>query len=379
VESSFKLGRIAGIEIGIHYTWLFAFFLISWSLAEGYFPNMHPGWGSGTYWVLGVLAALLLFASVLVHELSHSFMALSRGQGVHGITLFIFGGVSTLKADAEKASDEFLVAIVGPLTSLGLAALFWGLNLALAPDESPFGALLSYLAFINFALGLFNLLPGFPLDGGRVLRSVVWAASGSMTHATRVASFVGQGIGFLMILFGLFQLLAGQFLNGLWIAFIGWFLNGAAESTRQQQALREELRGVTVGELMHRRPPVVPPDRSVESFVYDQVLREGQRAVVVAEGSRLLGLVSVTDAQKAPRERWAETPVAEVMTPTPLKTVSSTAELTEALELLVEGTLNQLPVVDDGLLVGMLSRADLLRFYQLRGSLRLDNLQRNRA
>jgi CBS domain-containing protein len=212
-----------------------------------------------------------------------------------------------------------------------------------------------------------------------VLRSVVWAASGSVTHATRVASFVGQGIGFLMILLGLFQLLAGQFLNGLWIAFIGWFLNGAAESTRQQQALREELRGVKVGELMHRRPSVVPPDLSVESFVYDQVLREGQRAVVVADGSRMLGLVSVTDAQKAARERWAETPVAEVMTPTPLKTVSSTAELTEALDLLVEGTLNQLPVVDDGRLVGMLSRADLLRFYQLRGSLRLDNLQRNRA
>jgi Zn-dependent protease/CBS domain-containing protein len=379
VESSFKLGRIAGIEIGIHYTWLFAFALISWSLAGGYFPNTHPGWGTGLYWVLGVLAALLLFGSVLVHELSHSFMALARGQGVHGITLFIFGGVSTLKADAEQAGDEFLVAIVGPLTSLGLALLFWLIQRGLGTGETPAEALLQYLAFINFSLGLFNLLPGFPLDGGRVLRAVVWGATGSMTQATRIASFVGQGIGFLMIMVGLFYLLTGQFLSGLWIAFIGWFLNGAAEGTRQQQALREELRGVKVGELMHRQPAVVSPELSVEAFVYDQVLREGRRAVVVADGSRLLGLVSVTDAKQAPRERWADTPVAEVMTPAPLKTVSSSTDLAEALQLLVDGTLNQLPVVDDGLLVGMLSRADLLRFYQLRDSLRLEGFQRHRV
>jgi Zn-dependent protease/predicted transcriptional regulator len=369
VESSFKLGRIAGIEIGVHYTWLFAFALVAWSLAEGFFPSNYRGWDTSTYWLVGVVSALALFGSVLIHELSHSFVALARGQGVHSITLFIFGGVSNIKGEADEPKDEFLVAVVGPLASFGLAGLFWLVDQALALGNSVPGAILSYLSFVNLILGAFNLLPGFPLDGGRVLRSIVWAVTNSLQRATQVASVVGQGIGFLMIFWGVSQMFGGHFFNGLWTAFIGWFLNGAAESVRREQVVKENLRGVRVAELMDNQPGMTAPDLSIHEFVFEHVLRQGRRALLVAQGERLLGIVSITDAKKVPQEQWVSTPVGEIMTPAPLKTVSPGADMNNALQLLVDGTLNQLPVVDNGQLVGMLSRADLLRFLQLREEL----------
>ncbi len=374
MESSFKLGRISGIEIGIHYTWLIAFGLVAWSLAQGFFPANYPGWTPGTYWLVGVVAALALFASVLVHELSHSFVALARGHGVHSITLFIFGGVSNLKTEAEEPADEFLIAVVGPLTSFVLAALFWLADAALAAGRTPLGATLSYLAFVNALLGVFNLLPGFPLDGGRVLRSIVWGITNNLRRATEIATYIGQGMGFLMIFWGLSQILAGNFLGGMWIAFIGWFLNGAAEATRGQQALSESLRGVRVAELMDPNPLVLPPDTSVETFVFESVLRRGRRAALVGEAGRLDGIVSITDVKELPQEEWARTPIGKIMTPVPLKTVAPDTDVGRALQLLVDDSLNQLPVVVGNRVVGMLSRADLLRFLQLREELRIQRL-----
>jgi Zn-dependent protease len=386
MQSSFKLGRVAGIEIGIHYTWLLAFALITWSLAGGYFPAHYPGWDRLTYWLVGAISALAMFGSVLLHELSHSFVALWRGQEVHSITLFIFGGVSNLKEESEQPQDEFLIAVVGPLSSFALALIFWlalqmldprtpqsliDPTLAQAARSSPLAAVLGYLALINVALGAFNILPGFPLDGGRVLRSIIWAVSGSLRRGTQIASFVGQGFGFLLIFWGVFQMFEGHFLNGLWTSFIGWFLNNAAESTREAQVLRESLRGVRVAELMNPNPPAASPDLSVQDFVLDQVMRQGQRALLVADGGRLLGIVSITDAKKVPQESWSSTPIGEIMTPVPLKTVSPNTAMSRALEMLVDGTLNQAPVVQDGRVVGLLSRADLLRFLQLREELNL--------
>jgi Zn-dependent protease/predicted transcriptional regulator len=376
MENTFKLGRVVGIEIGVHHTWLFAFVLVAWSLAAGFFPANYAGWAPTTYWVVGVLAALTLFASVLVHELSHSFVALARGHGVHSITLFIFGGVSNLKTESEKPQDEFLISIVGPLTSFALAALFWTAHQLLGPNDSPLSAALSYLAFINVLLGVFNLLPGFPLDGGRVLRSTVWAATGNLRRATNVASYVGQGIGFLLIFWGVSRILGGDFLGGFWTAFIGWFLNSAAESTRQQQVLTENLRGVRVAELMNPDPPIRNPNLSVQEFVVEHVLRQGHRALLVAEAGRLLGIVSVTDAKELPHEAWATTPVRAIMTPAPLKTIAPDAELNTVLGLLVDGALNQLPVVQGSNVVGLLSRADILRFIQLRTDRHLAELLR---
>jgi Zn-dependent protease/predicted transcriptional regulator len=327
-----------------------------------------------------VVAALALFASVLVHELSHSFVALARGHGVHSITLFIFGGVSNIAQESENPADEFLIAVVGPLTSIALAALAWLLAQLVPVPNAPLGALLAYLAVINLMLGVFNLLPGFPLDGGRVLRSLLWAATGSLARATQVASYVGQGFGFLLIFWGVWQLLSGNFLGGLWIAFIGWFLNGAAETIRQQQTLKERLQGVRVSELMNPHPPVAPPTLSVQDFVCTHVMREGHRAMLVAdEAGRLLGIVSITDAREVPQEAWPTTPVGAIMTRLPLKAVTPDTDLADALELLVEHGLNQLPVLDGGRAVGLLTRADIMRYLQLREELRLRGAAGRRA
>jgi Zn-dependent protease/CBS domain-containing protein len=367
MRSSLKIARIAGIDIGIHYTWLFAFALIAWSLAVGFFPSTFSGFDAATYWLLGILGALGLFVSVLVHELSHSFVALARGMKVHSITLFIFGGVSNLQGEAEEPKDEFLVSVVGPVSSFVLAILFWGLQRPFSTPVSPIGAVLGYLAFVNLMLGAFNLVPGFPLDGGRVLRSLVWGATGSMRRATQVASYAGQAVAFLFIFWGLSRMFGGDFLGGLWTAFIGWFLNNAAESTRQQQIIEEHLRGIRVTQVMDPQPPVVAPGLSVHDFVFDHVLQRGERAVLVSQAGRLAGIASITDAKRVPQSAWSSTPVGQIMTRAPLRTVPSTGDLAVALKLLTESGLHQAPVLDDdGTVLGMLTRADILRFLQYR-------------
>jgi Zn-dependent protease/predicted transcriptional regulator len=371
MQSSFKVGRIAGITIGIHYTWLFAFFLVTWSLADGFLPANYPGWALQTYWSIGAVTALLLFVSVLIHELSHSFVARARGIGVDSITLFIFGGVSNLTTESEQPRDEFLIAVVGPLTSFVLAGLAWLAGLAFAAGDGALGAMLSYLTTINLMLGIFNLVPGFPLDGGRVLRSIVWGVTGSVRRATEIASFVGQGVGFLLIFWGVGRIFSGDFLGGLWTGFIGWFLNGAAEATRHAVAVRESLRGVSVATLMDPNPTVVAPWVSVGDFVFEHVLRRGDRAALVVDDGRLIGIVSIIDIKRVPQEQWAVTPLRQIMTPAPLKTIAPETDLSSALGLLVEGELNQLPVVNQGRLVGMLTRANVLQFLQLRDELRI--------
>lgn len=343
----------------------------------GYYPDATPGLGRATYWVMGAVSAVALFASVLVHELSHSVVAISRGLGVQSITLFIFGGVSNIKAEAERPVDELLISAVGPLTSFVLAGAFFFLDRGVDLPEAA-AAIVGYLALVNLLLAVFNLLPGFPLDGGRVLRSIVWALSGSLRRATQVASFAGQGLGFLLMLGGVTLVFSGNLFNGLWIAFIGWFLNSAAESSRQQQAMFEDLRGIAVAQLMDPDPPTTSPDLTLRDFVFDHVLRRGQRALLVTDGDRLRGIVSITDARDVPQEQWASTTVERVMTSAPLRTVGPGADLGSALQLLVDGTFNQLPVVDEGRPVGMLSRADILRYLQLHDELQVE-LRRRRG
>ncbi|MBI2171408.1 MAG: site-2 protease family protein [Chloroflexi bacterium] len=369
MKASFRLVTIAGIEIGIHYTWLLAFALITWTLAEGFFPDAFPGWSTATYWVTGVIAALLLFLSVLVHELAHSLVARSRGLPVQGITLFIFGGVSSLGAEARSAWEEFAIAVVGPATSLLLAAAFGVGYWATAHQDSPPTAILAYLALINAMLGLFNLLPGFPLDGGRVLRAAIWGATGSFYRATRIAAGVGQGLAFLFIGWGVFQVLTGNVLGGLWIAFIGWFLNSAAEASRQETVVQETLRGVRVSEVMERNPEVISPGFAVDVLVRDFFLQRGKRALPVHEDGQLVGIVSITDVKGVAPDKWASTRVAQVMTTTPLWSVSPDSDVAEALRLLAERGLNQLLVVAGGAAVGVVSRENILRYVQLMSDL----------
>ena len=364
MQGSFKVGTVAGIEVRVHYTWLLALFFISWSLAVGYFPSTNRSLSASTDWVLGLAAALLLFASVLVHELGHSLVATARGLRVENITLFIFGGISSIAQEATSARDEFLVAVVGPVISLLLAAVFWVIAQA-TPAASAVNALAGYLAFTNLLLGLFNIVPGFPLDGGRVLRSIVWALTGDMARATRVASYVGQVFAFLLIAWGVVQVLGGDLFGGLWIAFIGWFLNTGAEGSRQQLAVRSVLDGVPVTTVMDASPAVASPGLSVRDFVMEHALRRGHRALPVVEDGRLIGIVSVADARHVEQDAWGATPVSAVMTRMPLKTLPPEADLAAAMELMVENSIHQVPIVRDGTLVGMVSRADVMRYMKL--------------
>ena len=369
MSPSFRLGRIAGVEIGVHYTWLFAFALIAWSLAAGFFPNSFPGWSPVAYWATGVAAALLLFVSVLVHELAHSFVAKAKGLPVRGITLFIFGGVSNIGGEAARPKDEFVIAIVGPLASLALAGLFWALYRVLPGQDGPLAATLSYLSLINLMLAGFNLLPGFPLDGGRVLRSILWGTTGSLAKATRIAASVGQAFGWLLIAWGVYQVLGGNFLSGLWIALIGWFLNSAADSSRREVMLQEQFRGVPVSQVMEPNTETVTSQITVEELVHEWFLQRRRRALPVSEDGKLAGIVTLTDVKGVPQDRWSQVRVAEIMRREPLYTVGYDDDLDAALQLLAQHDLNQVPVLHEGRLVGLLSRAEIIRYLQFRHEL----------
>ncbi len=373
MESSFTIARIRGIPIGVHYTWAIAVVMITWSLAAGYFPSSYPGWSRETYWVVGLAAALLLFISVLFHELCHSFVAQARGLVVKSITLFIFGGVSNIASESEDPQDEFLIAVVGPLSSLALAGVFWLGVLAIPNDASPLGALTFYLMIVNLMLAIFNILPGFPLDGGRVLRAILWGSTGSMVRGTTIATVVGQFVAFLFIAYGIWQVfINGDFLSGIWIGFIGWFLNSAAEATRRQVQVQEEFRGVRVASVMTADPPVVSPALPVRELVDEYILRRGLRALAVAQDGRIVGLVSLADVKHLPEPEWSTNSVGAIMSKPPLRTIGPDAPVTRALERLVADDVNQLLVVEkDGTLLGILTRGDVMRFLQMRGELGL--------
>ena len=363
-NGALTLFRLAGISVRVHYTWFFAFILIAWSLPRNLFPVGNPGWTDLTYWVVGSSAALLIFGSVLFHEFAHSFMALARGMKVDSITLFIFGGAAVLKSEPRRPSDEFFIAVVGPASSLLLAVIFLVLSVIL-PLDVPAQFLITQLAFINGGLAIFNLLPGFPLDGGRVFRSIVWAITGSMRKGTTVATIVGQVFAFGLIAFGLFFLFRGSFFAGIWFIFIGWFLNGAAAANRRQVTLDETLRDVHVSSLMRANPAVVRPDETMDRVVLTMLLSDGDRALPVVEDGRVVGIVTINDARNVPQGAWTETTVRQTMTPSPLITVGPNEPILNVLELLDEHAVGHVLVMEGSALLGVLSRADLMRFLEL--------------
>jgi Zn-dependent protease len=309
MPGSLRLGKIAGIDISIHMSWLIIVVLLTWSLATGWFPLNYLGWSTLTYWLISLLAAMLLFASVLLHELAHSLVARRRGLQVKNITLFIFGGISNIEHEPKSPGVEFQMAFVGPLTSLLIAGASYLLMFVMQGGSSPLAAILAYLALTNGLLGLFNLLPGFPLDGGRVLRSIIWKLSGNLRTATRAAALVGQMIAYLMILTGLWLLFGGDVIDGLWIGFIGWFLLSGAQSASSQVVLETLLKGVTVGEVMNANPVMVPANMSLQKLVDDLLLPHGWRSAFVMQLDQLVGLITLRDIRHIPREHWGQTPV----------------------------------------------------------------------
>lgn len=370
MRGTWRIAKIFGIDVNIDSSWLIVFVLITWTLAGSYFPNQYPDWDSWLHWTVGVTTSVLFFASVLAHELAHSLVAIRQGEKVRSITLFIFGGVAEITEEPARALKEFFMAIVGPLSSLVIALAFGILWLAVRGFSEPVGALAYYLAYINASVAAFNLIPGFPLDGGRVLRALIWGISGNLRMATLLASWFGQGIALLFMLWGVWQVFTGAFINGLWIAFIGWFLRNASISGYRQVVIRDMLRDVRVGDLMSRDFETVSPALTIQEIVDDYVLRRRDHAYPVAEGDYLRGIICLHDVKAVPRQQWTLTVVGEVMTPwEELATVSVEDDGNTVLTSMSTYNVGQLPVVEGSRVIGMLRRSDVLRFMQLRGEL----------
>ena len=373
MPGSLRLRRIAGIDIYINFSWLVILVFLTWSLATGWFSQLYPGWSTATYWIVSLIAALLLFVSVLLHELAHSLVARARGLPVKNITLFIFGGISNLEQEPASPGVEFQMAIVGPLVSLLIGGLSLLLFAVLRGNSPQLEAILGYLGITNLLLGVFNLIPGFPLDGGRVLRSIIWKATGSLLRATRIASAVGQIIAYLFIFWGIWQFFTGNILDGIWIGFVGWFLLTAAQSTNSHVMLQSMFRGVTVGQVMNRTPTTVPANISLQRLVDEYLLPFGLRTAFVIQGDQLAGLITLGDIRHVPREEWGQTPVGHIMIPLErLHAVSPQQNLNDVLPLMANRDINQVPVVQNGMLVGVLTRDAIIRTLEVRRGLGLD-------
>lgn len=351
------LGTIAGIRITAHYSWLVILGLFTVSLATGWFPQTLPGLSSAAHWLIGFIAALALFASVLAHELAHSLVARARRVPVKDITLYFFGGSSNLETEPRSPGVDFQITIVGPLTSIVIGGLAWLGQGVFASAAPPVAAVLSYLAIMNGLLAAFNLIPGFPLDGGRVLRSILWKATGSLHTATRWSAGVGQGVASLFFLGGLWLVLTSSVFSGLWLLLIGWFLWAAARAARATPLRAQPLQNVTVERAMSPVLLVVPPGMTVQYLVDVYVAPRGLRAVPVMEGDRLIGLVALADILLLPSEQWEQTRVGQVMIPRErLYTVSPQQPLHEALALMRQHYLHQVLVGQGDRLIGIVQR-----------------------
>ena len=360
MNASFKLGRIAGIEIGIHWTWLAVFALMVWSLAESVFPNQNEGLGGGTYLAMAVVAAVIFFLSILLHELGHAVQARREGMEIDGITLWLFGGVAQFKGMFPSAGAEFRIAIAGPLVSLALGLGFVG-GAVLVRGVQEVDGVLAWLGYINLALLVFNLLPALPLDGGRILRSAIWALRHDFRSATRIAAGIGRGFGFLFIAAGLAMFFWASATSGLWLAFIGWFLLGAASAEARFADVRDALGGRRVRDLMIRDPITVTPSQTIGELMDDIVWSHRHTTYPVVENGRAVGLLPFRCVAQVPRREWDERTVRDCMLPLEdVPTLRADEPLENALGELGDGVGRGL-VLDEGRLVGLLSVSDLVR------------------
>lgn len=370
---SYRLLRIFGIDILVHWSWLAIFVLLTWWLSQGFFKDQYEDWTGGQRWAAAVVSALAFFVSILLHELAHSLVAKREGLPVKSITLFIFGGVSALGSEPETPGQEFRVAIVGPLVSFILAGAFGVVALVAhlsGVGGSPPAAVVLYLAIVNGAVGVFNMLPGYPLDGGRVLRAALWARGRNLLTATRRASLGGAFIAFGLIAFGVFSILTGNFIGGIWFIVIGWFLRNVSEASYQQQLFRNTLEGTKVGQLINRSFNAASPEMSLNTLVQEYMLARSQRSVPIVAGTELLGLVTMRDLKRVPRDEWETTSVFRAMTPREkLHQVDAREEIMLALEIMAKKNVNQLPVLEFGRFVGFVTRADVMRLMQVRSEL----------
>jgi Zn-dependent protease/predicted transcriptional regulator len=371
--SGFRIGSVLGIPIYLHASWLLIFALITYSLAMQ-FTQLHPQWSVTQHWTVGLATSLLFFASILFHELSHSVVAMHYKIRVVSITLFIFGGVARIGREPSKAVQEFNIAIAGPLSSLALAAFFFGLTL-FSPYSDALGALATWLAWINLSIAIFNLLPGFPLDGGRIFRAAVWGATKDFTRATRSAGVAGQLVAYGMMLVGAwFATAKNDWQTGLWLACIGFYLQSAARDGIAQLAIRETLAGLHASDVMNNEVPTINRNTTLDEYSLE-VLRTGRRVHLVVTEDRLVGMMNVQALNSVPREEWSNNSIQAVMIPRERISWAAPEEpLLRLLERLLAADINQMPVVqssgtDDAQVVGMITRDSILRVMQTRAEL----------
>jgi Zn-dependent protease/CBS domain-containing protein len=385
-----RVGKIFNINIDIDWSWFLIFGLVSWSLAST-FGQIHADWTPLMQWGMALLAALLFFLSVLAHELAHSLVARAQGVPVRNIKLFMFGGVSNIQKEPASPMNEFLVAIVGPLTSFVLGGLFLllgagGLALSngtaininnLLSQLGPANTIFLWLGSINILVGMFNLIPGFPLDGGRVVRSILWGITNDLKKATRWASWLGQGVAWLLIFAGMSMLFGAQipilgsgFINGLWLVFIGWFLQNAAVQSYRRVVIYDMLEDIPVKRLMNPNVPTVPANISVQDFVDNHLMQSDNRAFIVFEEDKMAGLVTLEDIRKVSAESRPTTPLRAVMTPSEkMVVVAPEEDVTDAFERLQTKDIRQLPVVTGNKIVGLLRRKDIARWLQFQSQI----------
>lgn len=374
MKAQIKLGSIFGVELGLHYSWLVIAILIVFSVAS----QLHatdPNWTVGVVWTVAIITGLLFFACLFAHELSHALVAKAHGIPIHRITLFLLGGVAQIEKEASDAKTEFWMAIVGPITSAVLGFILLGLAMAggwawRSHPGTPGIAMLVWLGYINLALAAFNLIPGFPLDGGRVLHAILWWSMKSAERSTRAAARVGQMIAVLFIAYGILEFFRGAGLGGLWMAFIGWFLLQASGAAYMQVKAGKLLYGLRVQDLMSPECQSIDPNISVDDFVNEYLLRTGRRCFWVMQDDRLLGMITPGELRTVDRGSWQQTPIRSVMRPADkIHMISPEMPALEALEIMSREDVNQLPVTSDGRVRGSISRAHILQVLRTRAEL----------
>jgi Zn-dependent protease/CBS domain-containing protein len=371
MRPSISLGRVLGIPLRLHYTWFVIFALVTLSLVFG--PLIEPPYPPiGQRVILGVLTSLLFFASIVTHELAHSILAVRNNIPVKDITLFVFGGVSQTTQEATHPRTELSIAIVGPLTSLALAGIFYGLHLILAStNQLLVASSMWWLTWINVLLAAFNLIPGFPLDGGRILRALVWHQTRDYRRATRIATRVGRGIAYAFIAAGIVLIFVRQsWFDGIWLVLIGWFLNDAARASYRQVLLRDALVGITARQVTDYASPLVPPHMNLAELVDQYVLPTGRSCFLISWGAELEGMVTLQQIKKVPRIRRATTTAQDIMTPaTKLKVAHADQDLLGVLQQMSGENTNHIPVVEAGKVTGIINREEIARFLRTRAEL----------
>jgi Zn-dependent protease/CBS domain-containing protein len=364
-KKSIHIITIFGIPIGFDPSWLLVFALVTLTLAMGYFPKEFKQWSKFAYWSVAAAVSLLFFASVILHELGHSIAAQKYKLVVKSITLYIFGGSSVIASEASNPLSEFVISIIGPLTSLALAAVFYALQQLFTGIPTVY-ATFKYLALINAILAVFNFIPGFPLDGGRALRAIIWRITRNLKRATEIASLVGYGISFVFIILGVWRFFQGDWQNGLWISFTGWFLESAVVGELQHQRTHHLLSGHTVDQVMNRECVTAGSDLTIQELVDGYFIDKGMRCVVIIHQDKPAGFITLHNIRQIPRDRWSITQAAEIMTPMEkVILIHPKAELAKALEQMGVDGVNQMPVIEDGHIEGMLSREDITSYLHM--------------